>query len=124
MFYLPNQWMITNRSDSPRTATRKTLLRNKMDPSAKLSEVDSNTQVSNGVSENGNLTRSDISSLSDQKEQSIADLINESQRLQKDINSIFAELSDINRQVRIDIDDFCRIGLHNTSAILNSSSSE
>lgn len=51
----------------------------------------------------------------------MADLIKDSQGLQKEINTIFAELSDINRQVRIDIDEFCRIGLHNTSSILNNS---
>ncbi|QLQ82341.1 hypothetical protein HG537_0H01020 [Torulaspora globosa] len=95
-----------------------------MHTSAKLAGVDSSAHMSNGVSETVNLTRSDISFSSEQEGQSIGDLIKESQRLQKDINSIFAELSDINRQVRIDIDDFCRIGLHNTSNILNSSSSE
>lgn len=94
----------------------------KMDTSAKLTGIDGTAQEANAVSEN--LTRSDISLSSEQEEQSIGDLIKESQRLQKYINSIFAELSDINRQVRIDIDDFCRIGLHNTSTILNSSSPE
>lgn len=54
---------------------------------------------------------------------SIKELIRESQELQNEINSIFAELSDINRQVKIDIDDFCHIGLHSTSSILNASRS-
>lgn len=95
-----------------------------MDASSTSVTESNHTPAGNNASDESNLTRSDLSHISEQKEQSIGDLVKESQELQKDINSIFAELSDINRQVRIDIDDFCRIGLNNTSSILNSSRSE
>lgn len=36
-------------------------------------------------------------------------LIRSSVQLQAEINALFVELSDLNRQVRVDIDDFCNI---------------
>ncbi|KAL3237697.1 uncharacterized protein RNJ42_00684 [Nakaseomyces bracarensis] len=46
---------------------------------------------------------------SPQMENRKTELIDRSVQLQAEINSVFAELSDLNRQVRIDIDDFCNI---------------
>lgn len=66
---------------------------------------------------------SSISFKSEVSSSSVGELIRESQALQNEINSIFAELSDINRQVKIDIDEFCHIGLHSTSSMLNASRS-
>lgn len=50
---------------------------------------------------------------------SLKDLIESSQRLQSEITDIFAKIKDLNRQVRIDIDDFCHIGVHNTTSTDN-----
>lgn len=58
------------------------------------------------------------------EEKPIRELLKESKDLQNDINIIFAELSDLNRQVRIDIDDFCHIGVHSNTTIDNGRSSE
>lgn len=55
---------------------------------------------------------------------SIHKLLKESQDLQSEINIIFAELSDLNRKVRIDIDDFCHIGVHSNTTIDNGRSSD
>ena len=38
-----------------------------------------------------------------------SELLKQSLQLQEEINNIFHELSSLNRQVRIDIDDFCNI---------------
>lgn len=65
-----------------------------------------------------------LSSSTTTKEKPIHELLKESKDLQNDINIIFAELSDLNRQVRIDIDDFCRIGVHSNTTIDNGRSSE
>jgi len=54
-------------------------------------------------------------------------LLSETQRLQKDITSLFTQFTDINRDLRTDINEFCdicdtsiaNISVPNTSTILN-----
>lgn len=83
----------------------------------------------NDIAINGQLHSNGMPSLVESKSNlsqnssSVKDLIGEAQELQSEINSIFAELSDINRQVKIDIDEFCHIGLQNTSSILEANRS-
>ncbi|CCE62217.1 hypothetical protein TPHA_0C00600 [Tetrapisispora phaffii CBS 4417] len=43
------------------------------------------------------------------KKEDINALIEEAMNLQDEINISFAELSDLNRQVRIDVEEFCKI---------------
>ncbi|QLG73888.1 hypothetical protein HG535_0F04000 [Zygotorulaspora mrakii] len=50
---------------------------------------------------------------------SLTSMIKSSQSLQQEINGIFAQLNDLNRQVRIDIDDFCNIGMRNSTTLNN-----
>ncbi|CCC69300.1 hypothetical protein NCAS_0C03100 [Naumovozyma castellii] len=45
----------------------------------------------------------------DTQQQTLAELIRQAKSNQTDINAVFASLSDVNRQVRIDVDDFCGI---------------
>lgn len=52
----------------------------------------------------------------------VRNLISESQALQTEINNLFNELSAVNREIRIDVDDFCDMcdsSLANISATPN-----
>lgn len=53
----------------------------------------------------------------------ISSLISESQSLQAEINNLFGELAAVNREIRIDVDDFCDMcdsSLANISTASNS----
>ncbi|GAV55292.1 hypothetical protein ZYGR_0AS06160 [Zygosaccharomyces rouxii] len=54
----------------------------------------------------------------------LSELLKSSWKLQNEINSTFEELCGVNRQVRVDIDDFCHIRDNSTTNINNATEVE
>ncbi|GCF00859.1 hypothetical protein ZYGM_000735 [Zygosaccharomyces mellis] len=79
-------------------------------------------QIGNGVSRSSSApspTNVDRSAREGQNQSNFSELLKSSLQLQNEISGTFEELCGVNRQVRVDIDDFCHIRDNSTSNIDN-----